>query len=91
MQSIPENVAAYRRTPEFDEDSVPDVWLSPHSTKRGVWAKIIVLEGRLLYTIRDDPREEVYLDADHFGVVAPRTSHMVKPVGKVRFYIEFYR
>lgn len=91
MKTIPGNVAAYRRTPEFDEDSVPDVWLSAHSTKRGVWAKIIVLEGRLLYIIRDDPREEICLDADQFGVVEPRVSHMVKLLGKVRFYLEFYR
>lgn len=91
MKSIPEHVVAYRRTPEFDEENVPDVWLSAHSTKRGVWAKIVVLEGRLLYTIRDNPSEEIHLDADHFGVVEPRMSHFVRPLGKVRFYLEFYR
>jgi tellurite resistance-related uncharacterized protein len=91
MKSIPENVVAYRRTPEFDEESVPEVWLSSHSTKRGVWAKIVVLEGRLLYTIGGEPREEICLDAGTFGVVEPRMGHFVKPLGKVRFYLEFYR
>lgn len=90
MKSLPDNVAAYRRTPEFDADSVPEVWLNPHSIKRGTWARIVVLEGQLLYII-NGPREEICLNAGEFGVVEPRVSHFVKPLGKARFYLEFYR
>ncbi len=90
MKSMPDNVTAYGRTPEYDEDSVPDMWLGSHTTKQGVWVKIIVLEGRLLYVIRE-PREEILLEPDRIGVVEPRVSHLVKPIGKVRFYLEFYR
>lgn len=90
MKSIPEHLVPYRRTPEFDENSVPEVWLNAHRTKRGVWAKIVVLEGRLLYVVAV-PREETCLDANQFGVVEPGVGHFVKPLGKVRFYLEFYR
>lgn len=90
MKSNPETVAPYSRTPEYDQDSVPDMWLGTHSIKQGVWAKIVVLEGKLLYIIRE-PREEICLDADKFGVVEPRVGHLVKPLGKVRFFLEFYR
>ncbi|MCB0134086.1 MAG: DUF1971 domain-containing protein, partial [Caldilineaceae bacterium] len=40
MKSIPDGAVAYRRTAEFIEENVPEVWLRPHSTKRGRWAKI---------------------------------------------------
>ena len=52
--------------------------------------KIVVLDGRLLYII-NEPREEICLEAGTFGVVEPGALHWVKLLGKVRFYIEFYR
>lgn len=90
MQSMPAQVRAYRRTPEFSESSVPDVWLGAHATKRDVWGKIVVLEGRLLFVLTGSG-EEFHLDADHPGVIEPRVTHLVRPLGRVRFYIEFYR
>ncbi len=90
MNAIPDHVSPYRRTPEFNQDSLPDVWRGPHSTKKQVWGRIVVLEGRLLLVLMN-PEEQLYLDPDHNGVVAPRMSHLVKPLGPVRFYVEFYR
>lgn len=90
MKSLPDNVVAYKKTPEFDENSAPNGLLNNHQTKEGVWGKIILLEGKLLYTI-NEPKEEIYLDANNFGVVEPTVYHQVKPLGKVRFYVEFYR
>jgi tellurite resistance-related uncharacterized protein len=90
MKSLPENVVKYQRSPEFDENSMPDRWRSDHHTKAGIWEKIIVLEGKLLYTITESG-EEICLDAEHFGVVEPTAPHRVMPQGKVRFYVEFYR
>ena len=55
-----------------------------------VWAKIVVLEGRLRLTILS-PEEEVILDPDHPGIVEPRSIHFVTILGIARFYIEFYR
>ena len=90
MKSLPDNVVAYKKTPEFDENSAPNGLLNNHQTKEGVWGKIILLEGRLLYTI-NEPKEEIYLDSNNSGVVEPTVYHQVKPLGKVRFYVEFYR
>jgi tellurite resistance-related uncharacterized protein len=90
MKQIPEDVTAYKKTPVFTEDSVPNGLLNEHQTKEGVWGKIVVLEGKLLYTI-STPEEENTLDVDHFGVVEPAVIHQVKPLGKVAFYVEFYR
>lgn len=45
MKQLPETVAAYRKTPEFDENSLPHGLTHNHQTQDGVWAKIVVLEG----------------------------------------------
>lgn len=91
MKSIAETAVAYRRTAEFNEGNVSEMWLRPHSTKRGRWAKIIVLEGQLLYVINGDSHEEICLNANNSGVVEPGVGHFIKLLGKVRFYLEFYR
>ena len=50
-----------------------------------------MLEGSLLYRILQSPVEELRLDSDHPGVVEPEVEHEVQPLGKVRFYVQFYR
>ncbi len=86
----PEHLAAYKRTPEFTELTVPKALTSDHSTKRGVWARIVVLEGTLHY------RVEAFSAAFDLtpgvdGIIVPEVLHHVTPLGLVRFYVEFYR
>ena len=91
MKQLPNNVTPYKRTPEFDELSVPNGLLHEHQTKESVWGKIVVLEGQLQYTINEPDKEVVILDVNTIGVVEPEIRHEVKPLGKVRFYVEFHR
>jgi len=87
---LPPGLTAYRRTPEFDQDTVPAGLLRGHSTKAGVWALIHVLEGRLAYRILE-PEETVVLEPGHPpGVVVPQQLHEVAPLGPVRFFVEFH-
>jgi len=90
MKDLPQNVVAYKRTPEFDEVSVPAGLLNNHRTKEGVWGRIVVLEGSLLYTIHA-PQEEILLGPSNSGIVEPAVLHHVTPSGNVRFYVEFYK
>ncbi|MBN47045.1 MAG: tellurite resistance protein [Methylophaga sp.] len=90
MKPLPDNVVAYKRTPEFDESTIPTGLLNSHQTKEGVWGKIVVLSGKLLYTIQQ-PFEEIELDSDRVGVVEPTVLHHVKPMGQVSFFVEFYQ
>jgi len=91
MKLLPDNVTAYKKTSEFDETSAPKGLLKSHRTKAGVWGKIVVLEGQLKYTITE-PKEEVVMLSDVLsGVVEPTIFHEVEPLGRVRFYVEFYR
>jgi len=91
MKELPSTVSAYRQTPVFDENSVPAGLLKSHSTKTGVWGKIIVLEGKLIYRILEPDVEEILLTPETAGVVEPTFKHEVVPVQGVRFYVEFYR
>lgn len=91
MKSLPPNARPYRRTPEFTEQTLPAGLRRAHHTKAGAWGRIVVLEGRLMYRILQGPMEEVELDPDNAGVIEPEVEHEVEPLGKVRFYVEFYR
>lgn len=88
-QELPQGLAAYRRTPVFDQDSLPAGLRREHRTKRGVWGLIHVLEGRLLYRILDSWSEQE-LSPGAPGVVRPEQAHEVAPLGPVRFFVEFH-
>ncbi len=90
MKEIPQNTKAYKKTDIFDERTVPKALLKEHSTKTNVWGKIVILEGRLIYSI-PSTNEQFELTASNFGVVEPEVKHLVKPLGKVKFYVEFYK
>jgi tellurite resistance-related uncharacterized protein len=91
MKRLPANVSAYKRTPEFVDDTIPAGLLKSHSTKAGVWGKIVVIDGRLRYRILEPTLEEFVLGPGTAGIVEPTIRHEVEPVGRVRFYVEFFR
>lgn len=87
----PAGVSAYSRTPTFTARTIPQNLRSPHRTKAGTWAKIVVLEGRLLYRILEPETREIELSPGRPGVAAPQAPHEVEAQGDVRFYVEFCR
>ena len=91
MKALPTNAIPYRRTPEFNEGSVPKGLLRSHRTNPGVWGKIVVLEGNLSYRVLEPEFAEHRLDPEHHGIVEPTVRHEVRPQGSVRFYVQFYR
>lgn len=91
MEVIPKQCVAYKRTPTFSEETVPKGLLNAHQTKAGTWGKIVILDGSLRYRILEPEVEDVILDTSSPGVVEPEILHEVKPLGKVSFYVEFYR
>ncbi len=91
MRELPSSVVAYQRTAEFDDRSVPPGLTRVHTTKAGVWGRIVVIEGRLRYRILEPQLEEHLLTPGSIGVVEPEVPHEVEPDGRVRFYLEFLR
>lgn len=88
-ETLPAGVQAYRRTPVFDENSLPAALRRQHQTKAGVWGLIHVLEGRLRYRTFD-PDSEIVLTPQQQGVVRPQQFHEVEPLGPVRMFVEFH-
>jgi len=91
MKTLPSTVNFHKKTPEFDETSIPKGLLKAHQTKAGVWGKIVVSEGQLKYTINDPEEEILILEKNIYGVVEPTMFHEVEAIGKVKFHVEFYR
>jgi tellurite resistance-related uncharacterized protein len=91
--SLPAGLLLYKRTPEFSEHDVPAGLLRAHSTKEGVWGRIQVTEGELIYRIVDPRRRScvISLTTDGPGVIEPTVLHQVQPRGETRFFVEFFR
>ena len=87
---LPGGLVAYRRTPVFDQDTIPAGLRREHRTAAGVWGLIAVLEGRLRFRTLH-PISEKVLESGTLAAVAPQQPHEVAPDGPVRFYVEFYR
>ena len=87
--ALPDGLVAYKRTPVFDEGSLPAGLRKDHDTREGTWALIHVLEGQVRYRVYDPPSEEI-LSAGKPGVVRPRQRHRVEPLGPFRLFVEFY-
>jgi tellurite resistance-related uncharacterized protein len=90
MKSIPEGMRPYKRTAVFTQDSIPAGLRRSHTTKPGVWGKIVVLSGELQYTILGDAPEAWVLSPERPGIVEETVLHEVAPLGPVEFYVEFY-
>lgn len=93
MKTIPAGVTHYKSTPVFTEATVPAGLQRSHTTAAGVWGRITILEGSLLYRITDERHayEEVLLTPTQSGVVEPQVQHEVAVVGPVRFQVDFHR
>ena len=87
---LPDHFIAYQKTPTFTEHSTPLDLKKDHTTKTGIWAKIMVTEGKLLYQVAV-LNAEFILSPHQAGIVIPEVLHCVAPLGAVRFFVEFYR
>lgn len=87
---MPSDFVPYKKTPLFTEHTVPAGLLKDHATKRGVWAHINVVEGRLRYRV-ETLHTDTELTVARAGIVVPEVLHCVEPQGPVQFFVEFYR
>lgn len=87
----PDGYAAFRRTPEFNEATVPPGLTSEHATKRGAWARIHVVSGMLLYHVSAPINRSFRVEPASNAIIVPEVRHRVEPDGPVRFFIEFWR
>lgn len=89
---VPANFVSYKKTPVFDQHTVPKGLQKEHATANGVWAVLQVLSGSLIFrfmlagewvsceVIPDRPR-----------VIVAEQPHHVVIDGPVSFQLEFFR
>jgi tellurite methyltransferase len=90
MPVLPAELSVYKRTAELTEQTIPSGLLKDHTTKAGVWARIVVTHGALEFSF-GEPRRSFVLDREHVGIVKPEVPHRVQPLGAVSFHVEFLR
>lgn len=88
--SLPEGLAAYKRTPIFTEETVPKGLLNDHNTKAGVWGQIHVESGQLNYVVASTGHSYILVPGT-VGTVIPEERHHIESVGPVQFFVEFWR
>lgn len=89
-ETWPADVAAYSRSPDFTEGTIPAALLRDHATKAGVWARLHVLEGSLRFVDQENGAEVLLRPGIH-DCILPGRLHHVAPAGPVRFFVEFCR
>ncbi len=85
---FPENLKEYKRTPEFNQETIPKGLLKNHTTKLGTWGKIHVLQGALLYT--PEGQASIRVHEGETANIPPEMLHCVAADGDVRFYVAFF-
>lgn len=88
---IPGGFREYKRTPVFDETSIPPGLQRAHTTKPGIWAEIHCLSGQLTYGVEPPLEARFALDPAQAGIVVPGVRHWVAANGEVRFFVAFHR
>ena len=91
MKTLPEGLEHYKSTSEFTESSIPAGLLRSHATAPGVWGRIDVIEGALLYRLLEPAHEEHLLTPGAAGIIEPGMKHEVAVNGPVRFCVQFHR
>lgn len=88
---LPEDLVLQRTTPELDAESVPAGLLRAHRLAEGVWGRLEVTGGSVLFVWETDDERPVDLTAGDTVVIGPGLYHHVEPAPDARFVVEFYR
>jgi len=87
---FPTGLTAYKKTPLFNQDTIPKGFKRAHSTKKGVWAIIHIISGNIAYVIDDLDNKRIDLNKKINGIISPQMEHHLDVTGDVELYVEFY-
>ena len=83
------NLRTVRTSPEWNERSLPAGLLRFHRLGSGIWGRIHVHDGHLQFSMASEPPFEHELDRGAEQAIPPEMDHEVRPVGSVRFSLDF--
>ena len=88
---LPAGVELVRTTDTFTNDTVPAGLLKAHRVAAGVWGRLVVHSGRLVFVFEDQPGRPIELAATETLVIPPATPHHLELDGPATFAVEFYK
>lgn len=88
---LPADLVLARTTELFDNDSVPAGLLRAHRTAGGVWGRLVVRQGSLVFVFEDQADHPVTITEGGHVVIPPARLHHVELTGPAAFVVEFYR
>ena len=86
---LPEGLRWVRRSPVWDERTLPVGLRRAHRVAAGTWGRIVVHDGRLRFEAATTPTIDVELEAGSTQAIPPEVFHEVEPLGAVRCSVEF--
>jgi tellurite resistance-related uncharacterized protein len=66
----------------FDEHTVPAALLHEHRTKDGIWGRIVVVAGAVLYRVLEPESAEYTLTPGDDGIAQPGPRRHYRPTSR---------
>ncbi len=76
-------------TPILDNQTCPKGILSAHQTAKGVYAKLVVIEGTIEF-VWEDTNEKIVIDSSKPFIIESQRKHHLNLLWEVKFKVEFY-
>ncbi len=90
-QALPDGLELARTTDVFDNNTIPAGLLQAHRIASGIWARLVVHTGAVVFVFDDEPHRPLPIEAGNGVVIPPSRPHHVELDGPATFAIEFHR
>lgn len=91
LPTLPDGLQLVRTTDVFDETTVPAGLRRAHRVADGVWGRLVVHTGSVVFVFDDDPDHPITVAAGEAVAIPPTRQHHVELTGPATFAVEFHR
>ena len=90
-QRLPDGLEHVRTTDTFDNDTVPAGLLRAHRVADGVWGRLIVRTGTVVFVFDDEQGHPIAVSAGGSVAIPPARPHHLELDAPATFAVEFHR
>ncbi len=90
-RELPPGLVHVRTTDVFDNTSVPGGLLRAHRVAAGVWGRLVVHSGAVVFVFDDRPDERITVPAGDTLSIPPTEPHHLELEVPTTFSVEFHR
>ena len=89
--AIPDGFQLARTTDVFDNNTVPAGLLRAHRVANGVWGRLVVHTGVVVFVFEDQPDQPISVSAGQHVAIPSSRPHHLELDTPATFAVEFYR